>query len=256
MFRRAANRLHELFYSSNKKVSTTSRLIAITIITFTAYTVIPVIAEEASSDPVPPVVTEVAPTPEPTPTEVIQTPEPTPTENLPSPEATPSESPTEEELKPELLDPQPYFAFRSPHSISVDPRAGAVLLPKLALFGGGESGILCITGSAFFDIGQKNLANNDGVGDLQVAGDFSGNLRITGSAGAIQTIINSGNGLRVISTRNRLANSSITFSYGALTMPATDSTFCGLAPFRTRLSFRPLDLQMDNIKTRVDFNKP
>ena len=255
MLREIRYRLHDLFYSKNKKVSITSRLIAITIISFTAYTVLPVIAEEASSDPVPPAV-DVTPTPEAPTASPTPTAEPTSTPTVtPSPEATPSESPTEEDVKPELLDPQPSFSIRTPRTISVDPRASATLLPKLAIFGGGETGILCVNG-AIFDLGQKNFANNDGTGALQVGGDFTGNLRISGSTTAIQSLINSGNGLRVISNQGRLANSTITFSYAGLTLPSLDPTFCGQSSYRSQISFRALGLQMDNIKTRVDFNKP
>lgn len=259
MLRKFPDRMHDLFYSKNKKVSISSRLIAIIIISFTAYTVIPVIAEETSSEPAPPIA-DVAPTPASTIAPDLPTPEPTPEPTVtqivvPTSEASPSESPTEEELKPELIDPQPFFAIRSPRSIAVDPRAGIALLPRLTIFGGSETGILCVNG-AIFDIGAKNLANNDGVGELQIAGDFTSNLRISGSALAIQTLINSGNGLRVISTHGRLANSTITFSYAGLTLPSLDPGFCSQGSYRSQISFRALGLQMDNIKTRVDFNKP
>jgi hypothetical protein len=172
-----------------------------------------------------------------------------------TPQPTPSESEIEEP-KPELLDQQPNFSVRAPNSIAVDPRANISFLPRITFFGGGQTGILCVSANGFLDVGQKDLVSNDEKGAVQISGDLSSSLRITGNTAAINSVINSGNGLRVISNQRRIANSQIRFAYAALTMPSTDSSFCDLAPFRSQISFRALGLQLDNIKTRVDFNKP
>ena len=255
---KVTSRLHDFFYSSNRAVKISSRLAAVTIISVTAYGVIPAIADELASAPLPPALESTTQTDQPIPASAAPSVIPSTTisespSDAPSP--APSDSPSEEAI-PKLLDPQPGFTYRIPSEVAIDPRAGILILPRLAFFGGGENGILCVTGNAIFDVGQKNFSNNSESQGLKVVGDFTSRLIISGNAAALNSVINSGNGLRVISNQGHLAYTGISFSYAGITLPSTDPTFCGQAPYRASIFFRPLGLQMDTVKTKVEFKKP
>lgn len=246
--------LHGLFYSQKRSISLGSRFVAVTAAFITLITVFPTLAE----DIVPP--TEIVESPSAQPTaSVVATPTPVAVEQVDTQTAasTPSPSPsvTEEEDKVKVVKDQPRISFRFPNSVAIDPRAVVAKLPEVAMTGG-SIGMVCISSNAIIDIGVKNLANNDNEGALLIAGDLSPQVKISGSFGAINSVINSGGGLRVSAAQGRLSNSSISFSYVELTGADLSQEFCGKAQSQRSISFRALDLQMDTVKTRIDFNKP
>lgn len=256
---RIIDRLHALFYSPNRSLSLGSRLVAVAVAVLTVTTVFPTVAEEIASSQE--VVAEV-PSPEASPTEepsiAPASSEPTASPE-PSPSATPETSATdsevEEEVKVKAVKLQPRISFRFPNSVAVDPRASVANLPQLSIAGGGV-GLLCLSSNGIIDIASKNIANNDNEGSLLVVGDLSSHVRISGNLTAINGLVNSGGGVRVTSLQGRVIKSYFSAGYVELTGTDLSAEFCSQASSHRSISFRALGLQMDNVKTRVDFNKP
>lgn len=190
-----------------------------------------------------------------------------------------------EEAKVKVAPVQPQINFRFPNSVALDPRAIVVNLPQVAITGG-SMGLLCLSSNGIIDINTKGLSNNVAVvpvapvaksGDkeadaaaaasaaaiakanksaLQVAGDLSPFVRVSGSLYQINALINGADGIRVTSWQGRAAGSSLTARYVELTGSDLSPEFCGKASNQRSITFRALGLQMETVKTRVDFNKP
>ena len=285
---RIIDSLHALFYNKRRSVSLGSRFVAVTAALITVTTVFPTLAE----DLVPPaeVVESSAPQTEPV---VESSAEPVASQSEPDAAPTPSESPTpltEEELKAEeerkaeeakvkVAPVQPRINFRFPNSIALDPRASMANLPQVAVLGG-SMGLLCLSSNGVIDIYSKGFSNNTAVvqrvtqsesdatsksdvappkpdkGALQVAGDLTNFVRISGSLYQINELINGMGGLRVMAAQGRAVSSNVTARYVELTGSDTSPEFCTKAANQRTIKFRALGLQMETVKTRVDFNKP
>jgi hypothetical protein len=191
-----------------------------------------------------------------------------------------------EEAKVKVASVQPQISFRFPNSIALDPRASVANLPQLALTGG-SMGLLCLSSNGIIDVNSKGSSNNIAVtppvvpvaktgdkeedaeaaarvdaiakankGALQVAGDLTSFVRVSGSLNQINELINGAGGLRVTATQGRAVGSNLTARYVELTGSDLSPDFCGKAANQRSITFRALGLQMENVKTRVDFNKP
>jgi hypothetical protein len=190
-----------------------------------------------------------------------------------------------EEARVKVAPVQPQINFRFPNSVALDPRAFVANLPQVAITGG-SMGLLCLSSNGIIDINAKGLSNNMTVtpvvpvaktGDkeedaeaaarvdaiakanksaLQVAGDLSPFVRVSGSLYQINALINGAGGIRVTSWQGRAAGSSLNARYVELTGSDLSPEFCGKATNQSSITFRALGLQMENVKTRVDFNKP
>jgi hypothetical protein len=121
---------------------------------------------------------------------------------------------------------------------------------------GGKVGLVCLTSNGVIDLSVKGVANNDNEGSLLIAGDLSTNVRISGSLSEISELINSAGGLRVTAAQGRVVNSNLTARYVELSDKDLSADFCGKSTNQRTIAFRALGLQMDTVKTRVDFNKP
>jgi hypothetical protein len=190
-----------------------------------------------------------------------------------------------EEARVKVAPVQPQINFRFPNSVALDPRAFVANLPQVAITGG-SMGLLCLSSNGIIDINTKGLSNNIAVtpvatvtktGDkeedaeaaataaaiakanksaLQVAGDLSSFVRVSGSLYQINALINGAGGIRVTSWQGRAAGSSLNARYVELTGSDLSPEFCGKASNQRSIGFRALGLQMETVKTRVDFNKP
>ena len=261
---RIIDRANLYFYNSKRSVSIFSRTIALVALASMLTSVFPTLAEE--SDPVQQEIETVEPPqeePAPAPTEManVEEPEPSTTESNPeslAPETTDEEATEEEEQeeeKVEISEIQPRITFRFPNSVAHDPRASIAFLPQL-LFSGGGVGMMCISFNGAIDIGVKNFVDSYSEGALLASGDLTSNLRITGDLGQISQFINSGGGLKLISPNRRLNWTSVSFGYVELNGIEDNPEFCGGVSSRKSIGFRALGLQMENVKTKVDFNKP
>jgi hypothetical protein len=286
---RIIDNLHALFYSKKRSVSVGSRFVAVTVAFFTVTTIFPTIAEEL----LPPSEVVQSSTLE---AETSSDSSPEPVADQSEPEASPvalddsaalseeEEAKAEEERKAEeakvkVASVQPQINFRFPNSIALDPRASVANLPQLALTGG-SMGLLCLSSNGIIDVNSKGSSNNIAVappvaksgdkeadasaeaaakankGALQVAGDLTSFVRVSGSLNQINELINGAGGLRVTATQGRAVGSNLTARYVELTGSDLSPDFCGKAANQRSITFRALGLQMETVKTRVDFNKP
>ena len=260
---RIIDRANLYFYNAKKSVSVVSRTIALVALAAMLTSVFPTLAEE--SDPAPQELEAPQPPqeePAPAPTEESNQEEPAPvpsseSSETPEPEVSDEEAveEEEEEEKIEIAEEQPRIAFRFPNSVAHDPRANVAFLPELG-FAGGGIGMFCISFNGSIDISTKNIANNSNEGSLLIQGDLTSNVRIAGNFNQMAQLINSGGGVKLISTNGRLNWSSVSFGYVELTGIENKPEFCGGISSARSIGFRALGLQMDNVKTRVDFNKP
>ena len=285
--------LHSFFYSQKRSVSVGSRLIAVTAVILTVTTVFPTLAEEML--PPSQVEESSAPQSEPSEGNVEQPTEEQPDQQELEPKAPAALSDEEqakreeerraeeerkaEEAKVKVATVQPQIKFRFPLSIALDPRATVANLPQLAITGG-SIGLLCLSSNAIIDLYAKGSLNNVEIvtptaktddkdsetesadaaqvnrDALQVAGDLTSFVRISGPLYQINELINSAGGLRITASQRRVVNSSITARYVELTGSDLSSEFCTKAINQRSIGLRALGLQMDTVKTRVDFNKP
>lgn len=259
---RIIDRANYYFYHVKRSVSIASRFVALIALAAMLTNVIPTLAEESepltsvvenveepqmeSNDPPAPVVED----------DVVKTDNPETNEDsldqLPPEEEVAEE---EEEEKIEVAESQPRITFRFPNSVAHDPRATVAFLPTLGMSGGG-TGLLCISFNGVIDIATKNLVNNSKEGSLQVSGDLSSRVLVSGDFNQITQFLNSAGGVKLISPSGKLSWSSVSFGYVELTGVEVNPEFCGAAASSKAIGFRALGLQMDNVKTQVDFNKP
>ena len=286
---RIIDSLHALFYSQKRIISVGSRFVAVTVAIFTVTTVFPAIAEEIlpPSEVVQSSTPQVEPTTESSEQPVAEQPEPeasavaseSPAALSEEEEAKAEEERKAEEAKVKVAPTQPQISFRFPNSIALDPRAAVANLPQLSI-SGGSMGLLCLSSNGIIDINSKGLSNNIAVAPpvaktadkdadasaeaaanaskatLQIAGDLTSFVRVSGSLNQINEIINGAGGLRVTASQGRAVGSNLTARYVELTGSDLSPDFCGKATNQRSITFRALGLQMETVKTRVDFNKP
>jgi amino acid transporter len=89
-----------------------------------------------------------------------------------------------------------------------------------------------------------------------LAGDLTSFVRVSGTLNQINELINSAGGLRITASQGRVISSNLVASYVELTGSDLSPAFCSKASNQQSITFRALGLQMDTVKTRVDFNKP
>jgi cytoskeletal protein RodZ len=259
--------LNSLFYSKKKSISLSSRTLAVAVVMMTVTTVIPTLAGESNT---PLETTEIAApevAPEQQQSEGPETDLSASTDGGDSSTEVPSgdseensdqndgEATTEEEEKVNVVTPQPQITFRAPFSVAVDPRARVAFLPQINIAGGAR-GMLCISSNALVDIGLKNYVDVGQKDVMVIAGDNSPFVRIAGDIGAINSVINSAGGIKVGSFQGRLSASAIQMKYIELSGLDASPEFCSKAGNSQMVGFRALGLQLDTVKTRVDFNKP
>lgn len=285
--------LHSFFYSQKRSVSVGSRLVAVTVVILTVTTVFPTLAEELL--PPAQVEESSAPQSQPSEESSQENTEEQPDQQELNSEAPAAlsdeeqakkdeEAKAEEERKAEearvkVAPVQPQISFRFPQSVALDPRATVANLPQIAITGG-SIGLLCLSSNAIIDLYAKGSLNNIAIAApiaktndedsetqsagvaqvnrnaLQVSGDLTSFVRISGSLNQINELINSAGGLRITAPQRGVVNSNITARYVELTGSDLSAEFCSKAINQRSIGFRALGLQMDTVKTRVDFNKP
>jgi hypothetical protein len=279
---RIIDSLHSLFYSQKRSVSVGSRFIAVTAAIFTLTTVFPTLAEELLP-PTEVVQTSIPPVSEESSQDAVEGQPDQPSTGSETP-ASPAPLTEEEEAKAEEAkvkpaSSQPQIKFRFPQSIALDPRASVANLPQLSMTGG-SVGLLCLSSNGVIDLSAKGSSNNiaaiepvkksdnknsgtENTNDtqvdrnaLQVAGDLTTFVRISGTLNQINELINSAGGLRIYASQGRVVGTSLVASYVELTGSDLSPEFCSKASNQKTIAFRALGLQMDTVKTRVDFNKP
>lgn len=178
--------------------------------------------------------------PSPTPSEVS----PTPVSPTPQPSGSysyliPSESPTAE---PALTDEQD-IVLRVPTKFLVDPRATSVKASPINVYAEGDI-LMCISTSG------SHLWLSNQSETVQVKGNNSKFLVLSGSPSDINILLNTGQGLRIGGTPR--VQGAVLFTRAAVvTKPTLNAELCGQAPKAVSSAISPLGLGMETVKNPV-----
>ena len=142
-----------------------------------------------------------------------------------------------------------------PSVLPVDPRALSRILPAINI-SGPQYLLACLNSSnLIFDLQQKNVSDSISEGDRLLTGDFSQNVMISGTADQVKALINSSNGLRMVSLRGAISSARASFSFIAVSRPVLSASICSQSLNTRTLSFRPLGLGMDLLKNSIILKK-
>ena len=169
-----------------------------------------------------------------------------------APVSTPSESPmasvvsaSPKPIPPHAISDQ-NIQIGVPSTISIDPRAHSVFLPRLQI---GKVGTLLVCGytnatAVYFGV------NLPGV---QSAGSGSSFFRISGPTPLVMSTLNGETGAHVISTTKAITSSFILFSFVALSEPSIDQALCndGSPSNNRTIIFRALNMDLNMVKDPV-----
>lgn len=232
-------------------------------------------------------VVEPTPSPDalsPTSDEVIPSAEPSPepsqsveASSEPKPEASadpipePSSESTSEPTPEPTPEPVHALANQSiyviaPKQVSVDPRATTTTLPAITV-GSSEIILLCASSDkAIFhvpyipylaipiDPKKPELGSQNA---LQIHGQGSSNLRISGASYAVMSAFNGGNGMRITSASRAISGSQIHMRFVNMSEATLDGSFCGQGSVSNNRSIyiRPLGLDFQMVKSGVNLKK-
>lgn len=229
--------------------------------------VAPVLADENNSAPIEEQVS--------TPSDLPVAPEtstvsesPTPTEGpIPSssPSAQGSDAPSQNSdtqtvsASPSPRTPEPIanqgMRIDMPSTLPVDPRALSRNLPAINI-SGPDFVLACMNSSkAIFDIYRKNAPDSNFNGEQLATGDFSQRLLISGTSAQVEAIINSYNGLRMVSLRGSISGAVASFAFVAVSQPVLDASMCSRSVNTRTLIFRPLGIGFELKKNGLTLKK-
>ena len=136
-----------------------------------------------------------------------------------------------------------------PTSVSTDPRARSVFLPRLHA-SGVETLLICGYSSA----SSVNFASS--IQGVQSEGSGSPYFRISGPAHLVMAALNGEMGARVTSTSKAIPGSVVTLSFIALSKPSISKQLCndGIPSNNRTISFRALSMDLNMIKDPVRLN--
>jgi hypothetical protein len=226
------------------------RAVAALMFAIVAVQVAPSIADVLSGNPEPE--TSASPTAAPSASPSVEaspsgTPEASPSPSAPAVpsasvtylSASPSESATAE---PALADDQD-IVLRIPGNFPVDPRATSVRVSPINVYSSGEV-LLCLStsGSRFW------LSNTND--EIELVGNNTSQLILSGKSSAINYLLNSGQGLRV-GGNPRVQGALITSRAAVVTKPTLNTELCKAAPKVITSAVNALGLGMNTIKNPV-----
>lgn len=230
-----------------RKIFLIKRLIAALALGFAFIQVLPTLADVLNPTPDPTVVASPAVTPAPSvsPTDspapsasTTSSASPAPTASITYLHPTGSDSPTPE---PTLADIQDVI-LRMPSTFPVDPRATSVHISPISVYGS-EVVLVCINSGATI-----NLMNSSS--SVSVSGNGSHALLLSGDAADVNTVLNSGQGLRVGST-SRIQGSAIYIRAASVTKQTLNHDLCAEATKSASASVIALGLGMNTVKNPV-----
>jgi hypothetical protein len=196
-----------------------------------------------------------SPTATPTPS-LSNAPSSTPMPNSPAPVVAPDISTSELVTASTSPTPAPAHAIADqqlrvavPTSVSTDPRARSVFLPRLHA-SGVETLLICGYSSA----SSVNFASS--IQGVQSEGSGSPYFRISGPAHLVMAALNGEMGARVTSTSKAIPGSVVTLSFIALSKPSISKQLCndGSPSNNRTISFRALSMDLNMIKDPVRLN--
>ena len=142
-----------------------------------------------------------------------------------------------------------------PSILPVDPRALSRNLPAINI-SGPDYLLACMNSSnLIFDIYRKNSLDSNFNGEQLALGDFSQSLLISGTSAQVEAIINSYNGLRMVSVRGSISRAVATFAFVAVSQPVLDASMCSRSVNTRTLYLRPLALGLELKKNGLTLKK-
>ena len=193
---------------------------------------------------------ESAPSPAPL---VTVSPEPTvaadQTSASPTPTAAPQPTASISYPDIETATPAPTYApsqeirIRIPAKFPVDPRATSVHISPIAITGG-ETLLICMSvDNAVLQISGSNP-------DLLVEGNGTKSVRVSGDGAAVNALLNSGRGLRLVAT-SKINGAVVTTRAASLTAPSVEADLCSGAVNVFRSSISAMGLGLNTVKVPV-----
>jgi hypothetical protein len=187
-----------------------------------------------------------SPTPKPSSSPTIEA-SPTPAPS--SPVVATSDSPTAmaspTPLPPHAIADQS-MRIAVPTTVSTDPRAHSVFLPRLQV-SGVETLLVCGYSSA------ASVSFTSGIPAVESIGSGSPFFRISGPTHLVMAALNSDMGARVVSTSKAIPGSVVSFTFVALSKTSISPALCndGNASNNRTISFRALNMDLNMIKDGV-----
>ena len=209
-------------------------------------------AETASPAPTDSPAPTESPAPEPTASQTIessQTPAPSGSASPEEPVVATTDSPTamasQTPLPPHAIADQ-FMRIAVPASVSTDPRAHSVFLPRLNV---SAVDTLLVCGYT----NGPSVSFTSAIPGVESAGSGSQFFRISGPAHLVMAALNSDMGARITSTSKAIPGSVVSFSFIALSKPSISTNLCndGSASNNRTISFRALNMDLNMIKDGV-----
>lgn len=165
-----------------------------------------------------------------------------------SPEPVPSPTYT-----PAALTPGQGMALEIPQSVSVDPRAQVVSIPRLRISGPATI-LACLSSSnAVADLISKGSPDDQPASNLYLDGDLTSLIAISGPTEFVNSALNSAGGIRVSGLGRKLPGTAITIAVVSIDKMADSPELCTKAsPSNIRtIHFDPLGLGIGFKKGQV-----
>ena len=147
------------------------------------------------------------------------------------------------------------IAIRIDNSVRVDPRAKSAFITPVYV-SSDASLLACISSSSLrFDAGIQNAVDANVID--AIVGDFSSDLRITGTSAYVTQTLNALNGLKVFSNPASVVNKYLQLRFVAVSEPTTNEKLCNAGnPSNNRIiNLNPFDLGLDMKKGDVRLAK-
>jgi hypothetical protein len=133
-----------------------------------------------------------------------------------------------------------------PASVSTDPRAHSVFLPRLQV-----SGVDTLLVCGYSNATAVNFMQ--AFPGVEIAGSGSPYFRLSGPAHLVMAAFNSDMGARVTSSSRAVPGSVVSFSFVALSKPSISQALCndGSASNNRTISIRALNMDLNMVKDPV-----
>jgi cytoskeletal protein RodZ len=224
------------------------RLVIAAVVGFLGFQMLSAVADQLSP-------TNPTNNPEPTST---QAPAPTPSPETPTPtqSAAPTPSPTSSAaityISVPTASPDPTYAetqsalIKMPATVPVDPRASSTVLPSIYLHSNTYL-LACVdvTNARASTFAPTNTDTT--TGSALFVGNNTSHLYLSGNPSQLMSVLNSGNGLRLISTTaaNHISGARISVRLADLTAPSLNTDLCQGATTSASTSITTLGLDLN-----------
>ena len=139
--------------------------------------------------------------------------------------------------------PSQEIRIRIPAKFPVDPRATSVHISPISITGG-ETLLICMSvDNAVLQISGSNP-------DLLVEGNGTKSVRVSGDGAAVNALLNSGRGLRLVAT-SKINGAVVTTRAASLTAPSVETDLCSGAVNVFRSSISAMGLGLNTVKVPV-----